>query len=110
MLDINLVGDLVTETLHDKVVEAIAVTRMSDTVATYSCTCRYWDSSSESIKRICLTFYEAEIIGHLDVGFDICDASIQMIGDDFKVVITDCSSGLQTLILCSKADVSECAL
>lgn len=110
MLGIDLVEYLTAETLHDKVVEAIDITRMSSTVATYCCTCRYWDSSSDSIKRIRLTFHDAEISGHLDVGFDIYDASVQTIGDFIKVAITECSSGLQTLILCSKADVSECVL
>lgn len=71
MRDIKLIDYLATETLHDKVVEAIAIKRMSHTVATYDCTCSYWDSSSESLKRIRLTFHEAEIIGHMDIGFDI---------------------------------------
>lgn len=110
MLGIDLVEYLTAETLHDKVVEAIDITSMSYTLATYCCTCRYWDSSSDSIKRIRLTFHDAEIRGHLDVGFDIYDASIQMIGDYLKVAITECTSGLPTFILCSKADVSECVL
>jgi hypothetical protein len=57
------------------------VTRISDTVATYKCTCRYRDSSSYSIKEIRLTFHNSEVSGHLDVGFDINEASIQMMSD-----------------------------
>jgi len=108
MLGIDLVDYLTAETLHAKVVEAIDITRMSHKVATYCFTCRYWDSSSDSNKRIRLTFHDAEISGRLYVGFDIYDASIQMIGDYLKVAITECSSGLHAFILCSKADVSEC--
>ncbi len=108
MLRIDLVEYLTAETLHHKVVEAIDITRISHKVATYCCTFRYWDSSSDSINRIRLTFHDAEISGRLYGGFDIYDASFQMIGDYLRVAITECSSGLHTFILCSKADVSEC--
>ena len=76
-------------------------------VATYECTCRYWDSSSESIKRICLTFDEAEIVGHLDIGFEIYNASIQTIGDCLRLDLFECSSRLENVILCAKADIRD---
>ena len=108
MRDIELKDYLATETLHDKVVEAFAIKRMSHTVATYDCTCRYWDSSSESLKHIRLTFHEGEIIGHMDIGFDIYNAPIQMIGDCLRLVLIECSSGLETVILCANADIRDC--
>ena len=108
-MDVELFEYLATDSLHDKVVEKIDISRISDADATYCCTCRYWDSTSNSTKRIRLTFHDAEISGHLHVGFDIYDTSIQMIGERFQVALTESSSGLQTFILCSKADVCECS-
>ena len=108
-MDVELFEYLATDTLHDKVVETIDISRISDADATYCCTCRYWDSTSNSTKRIRLTFHDAEISGQFHVGFDIYDTSNQMIGERFQVALTESSSGLHTFILCSKADVCECS-
>ena len=108
MRDIELINYLATDTLHDKVIEAIAITRISEVVATYERTCGYWDSSSESLKRIRLTFHEAEMTGHLDIGFEIYNTSIQTIGDCLRLDLIECSSGLENVFLCAKADIRDC--
>lgn len=108
-MDVELFEYLATDSLHDKVVETIDISRISDADATDCCTCRSWDSTSNSTKRIRLTFHDAEIRRHLHAWFDIYDTSIQMIGERIQVALTECSPGLQTFILCSKADVCECS-
>jgi len=104
-MDVDLFDYLRFETLHDKVVETISYSAKLHGVSTVSCSCRFWDSSSNSMKRISLTFDGAIIDGHFDSGFDIYDVMVDQQREQMCISLTESGTGLVTIIRCIKAVV-----
>jgi hypothetical protein len=104
-MEVDIFEFLSRNTLHDKVVERITTAKLSDRLTTVSCICRFWDSNTQSVQRICLVFENPRIEGNLDVGFDIFEASAEKFGDDIRVALSDSASGLETVVYCSMAVV-----
>jgi hypothetical protein len=104
-MEVDIFEYLSRNTLHDKVVESISSVKLSDVVSTMTCTCRFWDSNANSLKRIYLTFENPKVEGDFDIGFDIFDALVDMYGDDVRITLYDSTSGLDTVIYCATAVV-----
>jgi hypothetical protein len=104
-MEVDIFEYLSRNTLHDKVVESISVAKLSDRLTTVSCRCRFWDSITQSVQRISLIFENPRIEGHLDVGFDIFEASVVKFGDEICMTLSESASGLDTVVHCSMAVV-----
>ncbi len=104
-MEVDIFEFLSRNTLHDKVVEHITLAKLSDRLTTVSCRCRFWDSNTQSVQRICLVFDNPRIEGNLDIGFDIFEASAEKYGDEIRMTLSESASGLDTVIYCSMAVV-----
>ncbi len=104
-MEVDIFEYLRRNTLHDKVVERLTTAKLSDRLTTVSFICRFWDSNTQSVQRICLVFENSRIEGHLDVGFDIFEASAEKFGDEIRMVLSESASGLETVVYCSMAIV-----
>jgi len=104
-MEVDIFEYLSRNTLHDKVVESISSVKRSDAVSTMSCTCRFWDSNTKSLKRIYINFENPKVEGEFDIGFDIFDALVDMYGDEIRITLNECASGLDTVIYCATAVV-----
>lgn len=104
-MEVDIFEYLRRNTLHDKVVERITTAKLSDRLTTVSCRCRFWDSNTQSVQRICLVFENPRIEGNLGVGFDIFEASPEKVGDEIRMTLYESASGLETVIYCSMAVV-----
>jgi len=104
-MEVDIFEFLSRNTLHDKVFENITLAKISDRLTTVSCRCRFWDSTTQSVQRICLDFKNSRIEGNLDVGFDIVEASAEKYGDEIRMTLSESVSGLDTVIYCSMAVV-----
>jgi hypothetical protein len=104
-MGVDIFEYLSRDTLHDKVVESISTGTSSDGLMTKSCSCRLWDSNTNSRLRIYLIFENPRLEGYFDIGFEFFDAPVEIFGDGIRMTPNESASGLDTVRTCTEAVV-----